>query len=648
MANTTSYREFADQLLATADIVEVVEQYVELKRAGSNLKGLCPFHQEKTPSFNVHPGKQIYKCFGCGKGGDVIGFVREIERVGYAEALKILARRYSLEMPQFHTQGRSDEKIRWRETLSEAMEQATKYYEHRFAEETLGRQARTYIENRGLSPEVINAFRIGVIGDNWQDLTDHLKSRGYSEKTLLATGLAKENKNGGLYDYLRDRLIFPITNSQGSVIAFGGRIFSGDGPKYLNTAETELFHKGRELYGLYQARDALTRENRPAVLVEGYTDVIACHQAGQTSAVASMGTALTPEQARLIKRFTKQAVFLYDADEAGLKAIMRGLEVLVGAGLKVRVGHMPEGEDPDSLAKNQGPEALSRVIEEAQPFFEFLLDQARKRYDFSAPEERVNALEIFQPVLSALDEKLVRDGYVTKLASALGHEESELRTFLNRETARKRPFRRPEPQPEVSEDDRPEPSAPPMEDLEFADEFADAMLPPEIDDDETVAESALPVGADPPTGRERGLLRILIEHADARVIAQERLDCAWVENPLVRYWVKRLLELDGSVTDAWPALMATCKGHKDHESFLHDIVFTTDEPLGDDSVVILERLIGLMESDYRRMMSRMLVQKIADLGSNPAPDLLEEIKQNFERRIHARREATRLSDVRRI
>lgn len=265
---STTYRDFAQQVLAAADIVEVVGQYVELKRAGSNLKGLCPFHQEKTPSFNVHPGKQIFKCFSCGKGGDAITFIREIERADFREALEVLARKYGLEMPAFQGRGASDEQLRWRQSLGEALEHAAQYYQSVLAQPQQGAAVRKYLEDRDLRPEMVERFRLGLASDAWDGLIVHLRSRGYSDRAMIETGLARQKKSGqGVIDYLRGRLVFPISNARGKVVAFGGRILEGDDPKYLNTAETALFQKGRELYGLCQARDTLTRQEGPAVLV---------------------------------------------------------------------------------------------------------------------------------------------------------------------------------------------------------------------------------------------------------------------------------------------------------------------------------------------------------------------------------------------
>ncbi len=642
---SSSYREFADRVRATADIVEVVGQYVELRRAGANLKACCPFHQEKTPSFHVHAAKQIFKCFGCGKSGDVIGFIREIERVDFTEALRILAAKYHLEVPKFRTITSADEEqLRWRQTLGEILETAAHYYESRLHHPEWGTEIREYLRERGLSDPIIKAFHLGASSTGWEDLAAHLRGKGYSERGLVEVSLVRERDGGGVYDYLRDRLIFPIQNARGATIAFGGRVLPGrEGPKYLNTSETVLFHKGRELYGLYQAREALTRLGQPAVLVEGYMDVIACHQAGVTSAVASMGTALTPEQAKLIRRYTPRTVFLYDADEAGIKAILRGLEALLSAGLTVSVGLMPAGEDPDSYARQNGAEALRQVVETAIPFFDFLLAQARQRYNLDAPEESVHALELFQPVLAAIQEPMIHDGYVRKLAVALGHEESTLRRYLAQH-ARRAPVVTPHPEP------KPLPTAP------MAEDGPPELAPPADLDDfdapdmgtfdaELVAEpqTAVPLGAVEPTQREKGLLRILIEHNDARVLARQQLDPHWIENALVRYWVERLLETDNQGGDIWPVLMQLCQGAPQHEEFLQSVIFATEGHVGPDYLAVMEHLVALIESDYCLAENKRLTRKIAQLSAagdrQAILELCERQQHNLRQRQARRKQA---------
>ena len=639
MANISSFRAFADQVRAAADIVEVVSQYAELKRAGVNLKACCPFHQEKTPSFNVHPGKQIFKCFGCGKGGDVIAFVREIERVDFREALEILARKYGLEVPRFQAQDKDDEEVRWRQTLGEVLEHAAAYYKARLAHPDHGAFTRRYLAERGLKPETIETFGLGVASIEGEGLARHLSAKGYTQKALVEAGVASVRKSGeGIYDYLRDRLIFPILNARGKVIAFGGRIFQGDGPKYLNTPETPLFQKGRELYGLSRARDAMTRLGLPAVLVEGYMDVIACHQAGVNSAVASMGTSLTADQARLIRRYAPEAVFLYDADEAGIKATLRGVEVLVGANLAVRIGRMPQGEDPDSVARKGGPEALRQVVEGAVPFFDFLVEQARARFDLSSPEERVRALSLFEPVMNVIAEPLVYEGYVSKLAAELGHEEGRLRAYLEKHRRTLPRREAPVEAPRGSQGPGPGERA-----QDQGGDEAQGVFYPEQSQSSTGADEAL-LGAGPPSRREMGLLRILIDHADARVLARERSKTEWITHPLVRYWVRAILSLEEKGEVIWPSLRKLCDSPA-HEAFLYSAVFSSDEPDEEDYLSVAEHLMDLLEAEYRRVENSRLHRRIHELHkSGQKEDMAKAIElqnKNFQERTRERHRATK-------
>ncbi|MBN1867938.1 DNA primase [Candidatus Sumerlaeota bacterium] len=623
MSSTFStFSDFANRVRTAADIVEVVGEYVELKRAGANLKGLCPFHQEKTPSFNVHPAKQIFKCFGCGKGGDVIAFVREIERADFREALEILAGKYGLEMPRFEPRGVEEEKIRHRQNLGEALAEAARYYAERLAHPDHGVAGREYLDRRGVSREVVQAFNLGLASEDSRGLTDRLRAKGFSDRTMLEAGLAREFKTGsGVGDYLRGRLIFPILGVRGTIVGFGGRVIGEGTPKYLNTPETELFRKGHELYGLSQARDTLTRQGSPAVLVEGYMDVIACHQAGVTGAVASMGTALTADQSRLIRRYTREAVFLYDGDEAGIKAILRGLEALVGAGLSVRVGLLPEGEDPDSYARREGVQALRQLVSQAVPFLDFLLQQARRRYDMNSPEGTFQALELFEPVLEAMNEELVREGYITRLALELGHPEAALRRHLDKKS---RSARRRAP---VAAD---------------GPQVGGTNLAPSG----SWQEEAVGEGGRRPTPREMGLLRILIEHGDARSQIRPRLRGEWIEHPMVRRWVENVLGVDAREANVWPHLMAQCRS-PEQEGFLQSVVFESDEP-GEDYLAMAEQLVDRIEADYRLAENRRLNAQVDRLWktSRAKPEIdpiAQRQMENLQERVRLANEVKRVA-----
>ncbi|HBF34653.1 TPA: DNA primase [Candidatus Sumerlaeota bacterium] len=561
--------------------------------------------------------------------------VREMERVDFREAMEILARKYGLEVPKFKAGPSQDEQeVRWRQTLQEVLTHAATFYQERLAHPQHGAVAREYLERRGIASETISAFGLGVASDDWDVLSRHLMYKGYTQKALVEAGLAKDRGQGeGVYDLFRGRLMFPIYSARGNVISFGGRIFEGDGPKYINGPETVLYSKGRELYGLHIAKDAMTRGKMPAVLVEGYMDVIASHQAGVTSAIASLGTALTPDQARLIRRHQENAVFLYDADEAGLKAILRGLESLVAAGLNVRVGVMPAGEDPDSVARKFGAEALQAVVRDAVPFFDFLVRHVRARYDFSSPEARVQALELFQPVLSAISEPLVYEGYVTKLAAEMGHEEGALHQYLAKHRQKQnRRIINPQREAPVVVESAPMPTPPPGYDDGYYE------TPPEEHPpvDELVAIAS-------PMPREMGILHILMEHGDARVLARGKLSPEWIQHPLVRYWVGVLLAPGPEVADVWPTLMSQCPSPA-HQEFLTNAVFATREELDENYIEILEHLVALEEADYRKAENRRLNMQISEAARNQNPEELQELvaqqMRNMKRRLAERQRAT--------
>jgi DNA primase len=678
MNNASTYREFADRVRAAADIEEVVGQYVELKRAGSRLKGCCPFHQEKTPSFFIHPTNQIFKCFGCGKGGDVISFVREIERVDFREALEILGQKYHVEIPRFSARGENDEHLKFRRILQDTLRVSAEFYARRLKDPEQGAFARRYLTERGVKPEMIEGFQLGVAGEAWDDLERHLRQKGFSEKAMIESGVCMARKSGqGVYDYMRERLVFPILNRQGTPVGFGGRIFSGDGPKYLNSKDTELFQKGRELYGLCQARDAMTRGKQAAVLVEGYMDVIGCHQAGVTTAVASLGTALTPDQARLIHRFNRHVVFLYDADEAGVNAILRGLEILLAAGLEVRVGRMPAGEDPDSLAQKHGPEALRLVIETAVPFFDFLIEQSRRKFDMDAPESRFAALKLFEPALLSISEPLVFTGYLSKLSSELGHDESLLvehfaklrRQMKSREGARsENSIRVADSTPRAATSDNPGPPrrravsnddgwspAPPPDLDEMEDEnsaWREAGLEPPVATPSSVSANAAAESgmgelarlAGPANRRDKGLLQILLSHADARVLARDRLRWEWFEHPLIRYWTRRVLESESGWSELYHNLPDTEEG-REHQRFLQELVCQEDEPVADNYLLVAESMIDLVEAEFHLAENRRLNQRIQESlrkGDKAAVrELVERQKKNANERFVKRNRATK-------
>ncbi len=354
--------ETADRIKQTADIVEVIGDFVSLKKRGANYIACCPFHNEKTPSFNVNPVRQIYKCFGCGAAGDSVKFVMDIEGVSYGEALRHLAQKYHIEVEEEEQTPEEVLRQNERDSLYIVLNFAQKHYQKLLLEHEEGQAiGLSYFRNRGFNDPTIKAFGLGYSLNEWDGLTKEAAQRGYNPELLQKAGLTlhKEGTNDRYYDRFRGRVMFPIHNVSGKVIAFGARILINDKnqPKYINSPETDVYHKSKILYGIYQAKNAIRQED-VCYLVEGYTDVISLHQAGIQNVAASSGTSLTEEQIKLIARFTQNITILYDGDAAGIKAALRGLDMVLEEGLNVSLVTLPDGEDPDSYVYKVGAEGL--------------------------------------------------------------------------------------------------------------------------------------------------------------------------------------------------------------------------------------------------------------------------------------------------
>ena len=364
------------------DIVDVISQYVKLTRKGSSYFGLCPFHNEKTPSFSVTPSKQMYYCFGCGAGGNVYNFIMEYENYSFGEALSHLADRAGVELPKIEYSREAREKAEQRAALLEINKLAAQYFYYQLRREG-GKTAYGYLTGRGLSEETIRKFGLGYSDKYSDDLYKYLKGKGYSDELLRESGLFNVDERRGMYDKFWNRVIFPIMDVNNRVIGFGGRVMGDGKPKYLNSPETKIFDKSRNLYGLNVART--TRKNY-LILCEGYMDVIAMHQAGFTNAVASLGTALTSGHASLVKRYTKEVLLLYDSDGAGIRAALRAIPILREAGVTSRVVSLKPWKDPDEFIKNEGAEAFEERLNQAMDSFMFRVHIAEQEFAMDAPQ----------------------------------------------------------------------------------------------------------------------------------------------------------------------------------------------------------------------------------------------------------------------
>jgi DNA primase len=431
---------FKQDLLNRVDIVDVVSRYVQLKKGGANYLGLCPFHSEKTPSFSVSPAKQFYHCFGCGAHGNAIGFLMAYASMGYVDAVKDLASQVGMQVPESRPPTPQEAARRERETdLTAVMEKAMDFYR---SELKKAPQAIAYLKGRGLTGEIAARFRIGYAPDDWQALRQVFS---YEDKSLVEAGLVIENE-GKRYDRFRDRVMFPIFNARGAVIGFGGRVMGQGEPKYLNSPETPLFEKGRELYGLVQARDAIRTEGY-ALVVEGYMDVVALAQYGVANAVATLGTATTPVHVAKLLRLADELVFCFDGDAAGRKAAWRALEVslpLAPDPKPIRFLFLPEGEDPDTYVRKHGAEDFQRRVRGAETLSQFLLAQLRAECDLATPEGRARFVSIAKPHVQKITAPGLRLQLINEVAQLGRVADGEIERLL--ELPQRPRFSRPAPQ----------------------------------------------------------------------------------------------------------------------------------------------------------------------------------------------------------
>jgi DNA primase len=425
---------FIDDLRRQADIVRVIQDYVSLKKKGANWMACCPFHQEKTPSFSVNPAKDIFYCFGCSKGGSVFNFVMEIERVTFPEAVRIVAEKVNVPLPVMEEDKRFEVKRREADDIVQLNTWALEWWEQQLSEG--GGEAkvtRDYIEGRGLMEETRKAFRLGYAPNSWDGLSSYLKRKGASAQQIERSGLVVVKDGGGHYDRFRGRVIFPVMDAQGRAVAFGGRVLTSDQePKYLNSPETAAYTKGRHLYGLNLTRDEIRRKGF-AILVEGYLDLIVPFQAGVRNAVASLGTALTPEQARLLGRFARKVVVNYDGDRAGVKAAQRAIETLIAAEFETKVLVLPDGADPDEFIRAQGADAYQERRGKAQSFIQFVITQATRERNLHNPPEKGEAVKEVLPFVRAVRDRIQRREYFDQALDALRVEDAGLRRTLWKE-----------------------------------------------------------------------------------------------------------------------------------------------------------------------------------------------------------------------
>ncbi len=522
--------EKVDEIRASSDIADVVGEYVRLKRQGQNLFGLCPFHNEKSPSFSVNPEMGIFKCFGCGEGGDVFAFISKMEMVSFPEAARILAERAGIEIPESEA---ARERASETDAIYEALRTAARFYYFCLTREERGAEALHYLKDRGFTADTIKQFGLGYAPDTWDALLSHAEEKHLSGEQLERAGLVLARKSGdGYYDRFRGRVMFPIFSHIGKVVGFGGRILDDevDQPKYINSPETDVYHKSRVLYGLYQAKQAI-RDAEEVVMVEGYTDVIALHQAGVQHVVASSGTSLTEGQVQVLDRYAQRILLLYDADSAGVTAMLRGINTIVEQGLAAYAVALPGDEDPDSYVQHHGAEAFRTLLrEKRQDFVAFMVSAAEAEGRMDTPEGAAQTMREVLATIARMPDPLLQDRYLRRASEVLDVPEGRLERVLKeqraeRDEAEARKARRRAPMPEMP----PAYDAPPPDDRDRG--------APEPD------ESRTPT-ARPPRPQEEVLLALMLYHKTRLVefIMGHMATDEFTEGP-ARTLVEKLLEM---------------------------------------------------------------------------------------------------------
>ncbi len=418
--------EFIEELRMKNDVLSVISPYVELKKRGRTYVGLCPFHNEKTPSFTVYPDTQSFYCFGCGAGGEIVNFTRRIENIDFVEAVKLLADKCGMAMPE---DGFDDSLIQKRRRIYDMNREAARFY-HEYLLSPKGKRGLDYYLARGYSMQTIKHFGLGYAPDNWSALLDYLRSKGYSNQEAYEANLARRSdKNGrtGYYDNFRDRVMVPIIDVRGRVVAFGGRVLDDTKPKYINTSDTLVYKKSLGVFALNFAKNG--NENK-LIIVEGYMDVIALHQAGFTNTVAALGTAFTPEMAKLLSRYAGEIVLCFDNDEAGSAATERAMRVFSSAGIKVKVIRMSGGKDPDEIIKKYGAEKFRSFITGAANDIEYKILEERKKYDLDSSDGKLGFLKSVALILADTDDIIARDVYASKLSSELSVSKETIMTQI--------------------------------------------------------------------------------------------------------------------------------------------------------------------------------------------------------------------------
>lgn len=580
---------FLQELKLRSDITEIASSYVNLKRHGRNMVGLCPFHGEKTPSFNIYTENGSFYCFGCGAGGDVITFIMKIENLDYVEAVKFLAQRAGMEMPE-NTYDDSLSKLRMR--IYEANREAARFF-HATLLSQRGQNGLNYLRGRALSDRTIRHFGLGFADDDWNSLCNHLKNKGFSEYEIYSANLAFKRKNGnGIYDRFVNRVMFPIIDLRGNVIAFGGRIMTDEKPKYLNTSDTPVFKKSENLFSLNNAKSSGTRT---LILCEGYMDVIALNQAGFTNAVATLGTALTNEQAVLMKRYADEVIICYDADGAGQKATARAIDILRNAGLPIKILTVPSGKDPDEFIRSKGengPAAFKLLIEKCGNDIEYRLMKLKENYNLNTTDGKVAFLNEAVKIVATIESPIERDVFASKLCAEL---EIDKNAFLEQISKVKRRDRR--------------------ENIKKKTRQIQAELNGQSD--KINREHYKKPRS---SSAEEALLVYLINNPDYANSISERVTPDKFSNSLIKRYYEYVLSKIKSGYE--PLTSVSSDFNSDEVSYLYKLISTTIPAASTREAV--EEYINVINEESNKLTS----DKLADMSADDINDYIMKMKQN--------------------
>lgn len=580
---------FLQELKLRSDITEIASSYVNLKRHGRNMVGLCPFHGEKTPSFNIYTESGSFYCFGCGAGGDVITFIMKIENLDYVEAVKFLAQRAGMEMPE-NTYDDSLSKLRMR--IYEANREAARFF-HATLLSQRGQSGLNYLRGRALSDRTIRHFGLGFADDDWNSLCNHLKNKGFSEYEIYSANLAFKRKNGnGIYDRFVNRVMFPIIDLRGNVIAFGGRIMTDEKPKYLNTSDTPVFKKSENLFSLNNAKSSGTRT---LILCEGYMDVIALNQAGFTNAVATLGTALTNEQAVLMKRYADEVIICYDADGAGQKATARAIDILRNAGLPIKILTVPSGKDPDEFIRSKGengPAAFKLLIDKCGNDIEYRLMKLKENYNLNTTDGKVAFLNEAVKIVATIESPIERDVFASKLCAEL---EIDKNAFLEQISKVKRRDRR--------------------ENIKKETRQIQAELNGQSD--KINREHYKKPRS---SSAEEALLVYLINNPDYANSISERVTPDKFSNSLIKRYYEYVLSKIKSGYE--PLTSVSSDFNSDEVSYLYKLISTTIPAASTREAV--EEYINVINEESNKLTS----DKLADMSADDINDYIMKMKQN--------------------